>query len=90
MTRLVWDGKERKNSRYFIYCRCSTSTVDLVHSHWLGLPKQTGSSGQCFTVIGCFSLICDSDKERRKATCGQGDMQISRERAYVCDSMLII
>lgn len=26
--------------------RCSSSTVDLLHSNSLGLPKQTGSSGR--------------------------------------------
>lgn len=61
----------------------------MVHSQWLGLPKQTGSSGQYF-VIGHCSLICDSDKESRKEICGQEDMQFTKEREYVFDSMLII
>lgn len=81
MTGLVSDGEDRKYSKHFILCRCSAQ-------QWT-LPKQTGSSGQCLTVIG-RCLTCDSDKESRKETCGKGDMQITKAREYVSDSMLII
>lgn len=82
MTGLVLDGKDRKYSKHLILCRCSAK-------HWT-LPKQTGSCGQCLTVIGHHGLICDSDKESRKETCGKGDMQITKAKEYVSDSMLII
>lgn len=64
------------------YAGVQQARWSVVRSHWLGLPKKTGSSGQCF-VIGRSSLVCDSDKERRKEVCGQGDMHITKEREYV-------
>lgn len=62
------DDKDRKYLFHFM--QVFNKHSGLGYSHWWGLSEQTGNSGQCSTVIGLCSLICDCDKEHRKEACG--------------------
>ncbi len=82
MTRLVLMGRTGRKADM-------SSHAGVQQAQWHTGWVQTGSSGQRFTVIGRCSLICESDKERRKETCRGRAAQITKEKEYVCDSMLI-